>query len=98
MVQIVEEGARSSGVTVKQFPKVRGYFLPLILTIPVADLQYRSKVIQDFMEAAIGQETGGGRGGFRGGKSSVNQLHHLYGYYKGVQGAIAAYLGHRQSA
>jgi 2-dehydropantoate 2-reductase len=48
---------RARGVDVKQFPEVRGYLLPLVLTVPVADLQYRSKVIQDFMEAAIGQET-----------------------------------------
>lgn len=26
------------------------------------------------------------------------QLHHLYGYYKGIQDAIDAYLQHRQSA
>jgi hypothetical protein len=26
------------------------------------------------------------------------QLHHLYGYYKGIQDAIEAYLHHRQSA
>ncbi|HEX8729014.1 MAG TPA: hypothetical protein VF739_10345 [Ktedonobacterales bacterium] len=26
------------------------------------------------------------------------QLHHLYGYYKGIQDAIDAYLHHRQSA
>ena len=26
------------------------------------------------------------------------QLHHLYGYYKGIQDAIEAYLQHRQSA
>lgn len=26
------------------------------------------------------------------------QLHHLYGYYKGIQDAITAYLQHQQSA
>ena len=26
------------------------------------------------------------------------QLHHLYGYYKGIQDAIDAYLQHRQTA
>ncbi|HZC06268.1 MAG TPA: hypothetical protein VE338_11580 [Ktedonobacterales bacterium] len=26
------------------------------------------------------------------------QLHHLYGYYKGIQDAIAVYLHHRQTA
>ena len=26
------------------------------------------------------------------------QLHHLYGYYKGIQDAIEAYLHHQQSA
>jgi len=51
------EVCRARGVDAKKFAPVNRNYLPLFLTVPVACLQYRMKIIQDFLEAAIGQET-----------------------------------------